>query len=396
MQSRSAALTLGVICWIALGAAGFFLLDSEKLIASRRSEIRAFDQRARETARALGDLRSAQQAYVAAGQGADFWIPKVDALTTEASQAVEALATEAVGAEARLLISGAAGAIAEFGVADNRARDYLGSGLTLMAADVVFAEGGEAVALALRQLDAARLAALMEFDTSESRTRRTQAYVLAAAAGLTAVLVGVFVLGLSRPSTGISGGLSGQIAVADYDRAPLAREPDAEAPPRLSAPGLKAAAELCTELGRVNDPNDLAVLLGRAADMMDASGLVVWIGGAGSADLRAVLAHGYSPQTLARMPTVPRGADNATATAYRSGALQIVLARPGVSSGALVAPLLSPEGCIGALTAEIRGGGETSDIAQALAALVAAQLTSVVAPSALALPEAPEGRIASA
>ena len=40
--------------------------------------MRAFDLRAREVTDALADLRSAQQAYVAAGQGVAFWMPKVD------------------------------------------------------------------------------------------------------------------------------------------------------------------------------------------------------------------------------------------------------------------------------------------------------------------------------
>jgi GAF domain-containing protein len=52
----------------------------------------------------------------------------------------------------------------------------------------------------------------------------------------------------------------------------------------------------------------------------------------------------------------------------------------------VVAPLLSPDGCIGALTAEIRGGGETSDSAQALAAIFAAQLVGVLAPPSAEVP----------
>jgi hypothetical protein len=88
------------------------------------------------------------------------------------------------------------------------------------------------------------------------------------------------------------------------------------------------------------------------------------------------------------MAGVPRGANNAVANAYRGGHMQIVLARPGVSSGAVVAPLLSPVGCVGALTAEIRGGGETSDATQAFAAIFASQLANVVAASVVtALPE---------
>jgi GAF domain-containing protein len=82
------------------------------------------------------------------------------------------------------------------------------------------------------------------------------------------------------------------------------------------------------------------------------------------------------------MPTVPRSADNAAAAAYRTGALQIVLSRPGAAGGAVVAPIVSPDGCIGALSAEIAGGGEGSDSVQALATIVAAQLAGVLHASA--------------
>jgi len=81
---------------------------------------------------------------------------------------------------------------------------------------------------------------------------------------------------------------------------------------------------------------------------------------------------------LSRLPPLPRSADNAAARAFRTGQFQIVLARPGTSEGAVVAPLLTPAGCVGVISAEIRGGGETSDVVQALAAIFAAQLANVV------------------
>jgi len=157
---------------------------------------------------------------------------------------------------------------------------------------------------------------------------------------------------------------------------------------------IKSASEICTDLGRVADQNDLVKLLGRAADLIDASGLVVWVGNTSGGDLRPALAHGYAPQAVAKMPAVPKSANNAAAAAYRTGALQIVLARPGASNGALVAPLLTADGCIGALSAEIKGRGETSDTTQSLTVLLAAQLASVLAPVTVA--EAPVDRIASA
>ncbi len=112
--------------------------------------------------------------------------------------------------------------------------------------------------------------------------------------------------------------------------------------------------------------------------MMDASGVMVWIGDVAGADLRPVLAHGYSAAMIARIPPVPRSADNAAAAAYRSGTLQIVMSRPGGSSGAVVAPILAADGCIGALSAEIRSGGETSESVQALAAIFASHLAGVL------------------
>jgi hypothetical protein len=107
-------------------------------------------------------------------------------------------------------------------------------------------------------------------------------------------------------------------------------------------------------------------------------------------DLKPVLTHGYSPQVVARLAPVPRSANNAAAAAYRSGTLQVVPSQP-FSSGAIVAPILSPEGCIGALSAEFRGA-EVSEPVQAFATIVAAHLAGVLGASAA---EAGQNRAAS-
>jgi hypothetical protein len=120
---------------------------------------------------------------------------------------------------------------------------------------------------------------------------------------------------------------------------------------------------------------------------VDASGLVVWLGSTSGGDLRPVLAHGYSAETLERMRSVPRSANNAAATAYRTGTLQLVLADSSRPSGAVVAPLLSADGCIGALSVETRGGGETSEAIQPIVGIVAAQLAGILAASAAEMDE---------
>jgi hypothetical protein len=379
---------IGAVAWVAIGAAAFFVVHTEQQILDERAAVRAFDLHAREAVDALAEVRAGQQAYVAAGQGVAFWMPKVAARLDTATEIIAGLRQKASGANARAALSEAAGTVADFGDVDKRARDYIRSGQQLMAADVVFTEGGQTTANAARQVETARLAEHQALDWSEAAKRKTEAMAMAGA-GLCATLV-ILLLGVLPARAGRSDSAEGADALEPAEQAAgdtlMLREAprtggapvSSSASARAVSPVLKAAADLCTDFGRVKDLPELTQLLGRGADLMDASGLVVWLGSAAGADMRPVLAYGYSAQALARLPDVPRGANNAAAAAYRSGGMQIVLSRPGSASGAIVAPLLAPEGCIGALSAEIRSGGEVSDSVQALATLFAAQLAGAL------------------
>jgi hypothetical protein len=404
MGSRAARLTASAAAWIALASAGYFLFDTERQIANRRQGLRAFDLHARETTSALANMRAAQLAYVAAGQGTEFWMPEVENLQGVVARSVDGLRTAAVSNDARASLMEAASTVNDFGNVDRRARDYIRAGQTLMAGDVVFAEGSVAAATAERQVESSRLSEHLAFDASEADLRKRQA-AAAGAAGLFGALV-LAALAVAAPA---KPNATPSEVRGTKEPAPAAGRPSelksrapaappiapASTQPKGSVPLLKAAAELCTDFNRAGDPGDLPRLLERAARVMDASGVVVWLGNASGADLRPVLAYGYPDHMLARMSAVPRSADNAAAMAYRTGKLQIVLKRSGAANGAIVAPLLSPEGCVGAFTAEIVAGRETSESVQAMASLVAAQLTGVLAASAAAQDET-HGKIASA
>ena len=381
MRSRAARLTFGAVAWLALGAAAFLLFRFETQTASLSASVRVFDQRAREATEAVADLRVAQQAYVSAGQGVTFWMPKVASARGAISASLTALRESAVDASTRAAIDEAAATMSEFPGIDKRARDYISAGQPLMAADVIFTEGGMAVAAAARQIDTARVAATVANDAGQDGLRKQLALSLGVSALLTALVVLLLVPARGEDADGVHPGLG--LDTAERARvSPVA--PAGDAPNARPAHELKVAAALVTDLGRVRDAQDFPGLLARAAEMLDASGLMVWMGNAAGADLKPVLAHGYTPQVLARIPPVPRSADNAAAAAYRSGTLQVVLSHRGGSTGAVVAPIISVDGCIGALSAEIRGGAETSETIQSLAAIFAAQLANVVAPEAAA------------
>jgi hypothetical protein len=365
-------LTSGVLTWIAIAAAAVFIARSEQQLALLHADGRAFDLRAREVTDALSDLRSAQQAYVAAGQGVTFWMPKVAQTADAIATAVATLRTGGTSTGARSAIDQAVATLAQFAEVDTRARDYLKAGQVLMAGDVIFTEGDQTAAAAARQIEAARLAEHQALDASEAQVRKQEAAALAAAGGVAAIVV--LLLGFAGGTTNEKN----QPLTIAPSAAPVRQPEPYPSVSRAVSPVLKTAAQLCTDFACMRDVQDLQQLLARASDVMDAAGLVVWLGNADGAELQPVLSHGYSDTTRARLPNLPRAANNAAAAAYRSGDLQIVLSRPGGAKGAIVAPILGSHGCIGALSAEIRGGGEASESVQALAAIVAAQLAGVL------------------
>lgn len=148
-------------------------------------------------------------------------------------------------------------------------------------------------------------------------------------------------------------------------------DPVAADAPAMAGPDLQAVARLCTSFSRAACADEVQALLREAAAILDARGVIVWIGDEITACLRPALAHGYSRRVLARLSPVPLDADNPTAAAFRSASTV------GVSddtSAALVVPLLAPAGCAGVLALELPRGADRSDTTRAVATIVAAML----------------------
>ena len=369
MRSRAIRLTLGAAAWIGLAAAGLLFFNYETQIGNLAAAARVVEQRARDAAGALADVRAGEQAYVAAGQGVAVWTPKVAAGTMGVTSTLAALRESSQNADVQGALDQAAGAVVEFQKVDARARDLVKSGQLLTAGDTIFSDGANAIAAAARQLELATATERQTYATRTAALRARQTLAIASSAALACLIVVVLLftaVALEAPT----------VAIAPPAAQPAAR---VEPPVARASAVLVNAAALATDFGRVRDSHELERLLGRAAEALDASGIVVWMGSPDGATLQPALTHGYSPQTVARIQAMPRSADNAAAAAYRSGTLQIVLARPGGGNGAVVAPILTADGCVGVFSAEIRGGAETSQAVQALAGIIAAHLASVVA-----------------
>ena len=270
---------------------------------------------------------------------------------------------------------------------DRRLRGQIGQGDLHQAADSVYSESEETTSSAVADVESAIVSEREQADTFEAGQRRAQAVTLIGVAAVVAVVVALLGLLLTEEtwvpsarddherSHGVGPGQSLSLDGALQD--PNGEYPFATAP---ATELLTRVSGLCTEFGRAQSADQLRSLLREAADLMHARGLIVWLGDAARSELRPVLAHGYSEATLARLSSVARHADNAAAAAYRTSEVQIVKSREGGARGAIVAPLLSTDGCIGALTAELRDhGDEGSDDTRSVAVVVASQLAGALA-----------------
>jgi len=413
MRSRPLRVLLVIACAFGLAATAFFVRTLENTLTARRAALRDVDRLAREATDALAEVRAGQQAYLVPGQGAAFWMSKVDTTMQQVAGVLATLQPSATTAAARSALDQAVAAVTEFGNVDARIRGYLGDAAPLMASDIVFTEGGEAAAGARQHIERARLEEHLAFDRFEADSRKLELAAIGGSAAILLLVMTILALVPAKPrveseSTSMSLNLTGEsqpapaaapsdddLRLRDMGQVGLnlydVRGQPADLPGPAPAVALQSVAQICTDMGRVTDPEELKGLLSRAAEALDASGLVLWLVTASGAELRPALAHGYSPEMVSRIPMVPRSANNAAAAACRSATLQVVPSRAGSpAKGAIVAPVLSGEGCVGVLSAEIRGGGETSATVQSLAMIFAAQLAGVVAST----PAAPEQRAA--
>ncbi len=154
---------------------------------------------------------------------------------------------------------------------------------------------------------------------------------------------------------------------------------------------LTVVAGLCTDLARLTTPDALPQLLERSARALNASGLVLWVGVGDR--LVPVMGHGYPPQVMSRLQPALRTDDTAAAAAWRTAEPTIVTGTDG-SNGAIAAPLLGVNGCVGVLAFEMDRGREHDSEALAAAALIAAQLaTAIPAPAAESSTDSPQDSV---
>jgi CHASE3 domain sensor protein len=421
MQSRAARLILLGLFLAAISTATFLFWRGDTDAATAALHARTFDASAKAIERRLLDLRAAQLGYAAANQPGDRWVSRVAQGLETVRSDIQALRAETTVPEAQTRLDAATAALNDFAKSDKRAAEYVRTEQRSLASDVVFGDGLERADTAVAAVEQARLAEVQARESAVTVFRSRQVFALTAGAGA-AVLAVLLLVPMARP---VAAPAQAARTVEPLQAGPAVRKPvgdeasdDIVSPARrISSPeptlasltpadipatsateaepepapaeslrlrfapttDFAGVATLCADLARVTDTRALPSLLERAALLLDASGIILWIADPDGRELNPIFAQGYPQQLVNRLGTIPRDAENATAAAFRTSLLQTVMADE-ISGGAIAAPLVTPGGCVGVMAAEVRHDSERQDATLAAATIVAAQLATLVGP----------------
>ena len=381
---RNRLVRLCVVAALVASAAGAAVIVRSELTPAAPRHPEDFDRRVDRLHALVIDVMRAQSAYVAPGQNPTPALVHFPEPLNEISNLTGELSalrrSPAAIREVRTMVD----ATSTLAQADAEAREHLLLGDVQSASHVIFSKAGaatQAMTAALGRLrDLERAEVQSESATLSDRTRIIAASVAAlwGIALLAFALVPAKARTAAPPAGTRDSGLGAWKAPepgSDTGLESLGATPAADTDTTSLPIDLDAAADLCTEIGRVESPGALNGLLTRAVTLLDADGIIVWLESSGH--LFAAAAAGYPPDTLARLGPIAWDDAHAVAAAWREATTETVDAT-SEGDGAVVVPLFSGATCFGVFAVELKPGREQDVVTRAVARLFAAQLAVVV------------------
>lgn len=407
MTRRPVRLLVLLVAIVVTAGAAWRMTTNERHRASVRAEAQATDVAAARITDGLAELRAALHAYVAPGQGDEFWPRRAATLLSDTRAGildVDAPATVAGHPLAAQTIDQLDRLVA----LETRAREAVEAGQPVLAGDLIFTDARDHIAEIGQQVSAARQTMARVASSRDVGITNEQS-LLAGAVLATWIFVAMLLVpvptsspvpgraasvGTAVPGTDLA--LHAEEAAPDPgaesativwtggepDASPSSPAPDVVEPASaaLALPAaLSSLADVCSAMGRVTDVGDLDALLPSSATLLGATGLIVWVAGEGGTSLAPAAACGYDARTLGRIGSIPLTEDNLTVTAFRTGAA--ARSASGLRPRAVAVPLVSTSGTVGVLAAEVRPD-QDMDTVTALATVIAAQMATLFQPPA--------------
>lgn len=384
MAHRSFRIALVLFGLAVTAGLGYRAALDERVLSDARRDGAALERAAESAAVSLANLRASLHAYVVPGQGLAFW-------TTRATGQLETLREQLLTLDNALTASGGSPADALDGVdplaaAERRARTYAERGESLLAADVIFTEIRDLMASAADEIAAARQSLHRDREQHLAGVRQEQAALalVVAVLWLTIALALVPVVpaalkdpGEWRQSLAVALKKPAEPVAAAEPVEPVEPvKPVEPVEPAVPVTALANVGEICSDLSALSDAGALPAALERAAAVLGASGVIMWVASTDGGTLSPVATHGFDARLVARIGRVARESSNLTAAAFRDNAARV--SPPTASTPAAVAvAMCGPSGPVGVLSAELQAGRPADDACVALATIFAAQLATL-------------------
>jgi hypothetical protein len=392
MTRRPVRIVLVLFGLLVTAGLGYRAIQDEQALGDVLRDSASLDRSAEEAVSALSDLRASLHAYVAPGQGLPFWAARSSTVLDTLRERLLALDT-ALGASGGSLAESLDG-VDQLAAAEKRARAYTDRGESLLASDVIFIEVGDLLTSAVEQVGSARDALRRDSDGRVAGIRQEQAGLALAAVALWLIIALVMLPGAPPAAVKDPGEWRQNLAVAlkkplesasaREDSGELRRDLAEAASGREGGPGVPAAAlravgEICADLSALSDVGALSGALARAAEVLGASGVIVWVASNNGGTLSPVASHGFDARLVARIGTIARESSNLTAAAFRENVARV--SPPTASTpSALAVAMCGPSGTVGVLSAEFRAGRPVDEACVAMATIFAAQLATLAFP----------------
>jgi hypothetical protein len=435
VSNRWLRFVIAIVALAALGAAGYRIYQHERQLATDTRALRTGAAAGDVAIETVGEIKGALHAYVAPGQGLPFWAARAGVLLDKlrgslleldrAASTVGTPITETLDLSDRLA------------AAEQKARDHVRNGQPLLAGDVIFNDARDLLDAIRVQVARARGQLTETAETRAAATRRDEVLLAAGAVGIAALAL-MSLVPTAASATPQSASVTGASPSAarepdEYARVvPTAKAAPVSGTPTTASPTSPArmpptvpvarpasstghvpakpvakpaeaatvavavpnrwpdAAALCSDIARVSDSTQIGALLSRAARLLNATGIVVWMASEARDSLGPAVATGYDERLVARLGSIPRDDDNLTARAFRDVASKTSKGRQG-SAAALAVPLVAPSGAVGVLSAEFRDAQDVDPQQLAIATIVAAQLSMLLANAAESRPQSEAG-----
>jgi len=367
MRSRGWRFLVLVIMLASGAGAVWSSWDTSRQIAQLDRSQRDLTDRVDHLLATLDTVTTAQQGYVTPSPGQD--PTRVIELIGQMRTDTDRLRSHVRSIESGRALQAVAATVATLHDVETRAQEHILAGQDFMAADLIFSDGraaDDAIASGLRTI---RTAEIDEYTTARGDVLDLS-WTMGGAVALIWLIGAILLVRVPPPVL-----REESLAIAPTQSLLNIAEAVHDIP-EPTGPDLQAAADVCTSIARLASADDLPRLLQQAATVIDASGVVIWM--AAGEELFAAAAFGYPTQVIQKLGPINRSAVNATAAAWRTGTLQAVSG--GLDArGALAAPMLGPDRCVGVLAVEFGVGHDGDSARRAIAMMFAAQLAAALA-----------------